>query len=107
MSDWTIISDGDGDITIEKDSLQNIYIPKLSSNGYVSTNNGTGLLSVSSTIPWSVIATTPTTLSGYGITDAYNIYNHDGTLTGNRTLSGNNYSLSDTGLGQFLVRDHT
>jgi len=51
--------------------------------GYLKTNVN-GVISNTATIPWSTVSTTPTTISGYGITDALTI----GT-TATTALAGN------------------
>lgn len=44
-------------------------LSSLTTNGYVKTTGGTGTLGVSATVPWADVASTPTTLAGYGITN--------------------------------------
>ena len=57
--------DIDGDLSITDDvTLSNFGA------GYLKTNVN-GVVSNTATIPWSTVSSTPTTISGYGITDAF------------------------------------
>jgi|DEB0MinimDraft_4_1074332.scaffolds.fasta_scaffold00050_5 hypothetical protein len=57
--------DIDGDLSVTDDvTLSNFGA------GYLKTNVN-GVVSNTATIPWSTVSSTPTTISGYGITDAF------------------------------------
>lgn len=84
--------DIDGDLSITDDvTLSNFGA------GYLKTNVN-GVVSNTATIPWSTVSTTPTTISGYGITDALQIGTTAATaLAGNTSLFDGAYSsLSGT-----------
>ena len=63
--------------------------------GYLKTNVN-GVISNTATIPWSTVSTTPTTISGYGITDALAIGTTSTTaMAGNTTIPTNNNQLTN------------
>jgi len=79
--------DIDGDLSVTDDvTLSNFGV------GYLKTNVN-GVVSNTATIPWSAVSSTPTTISGYGITDALAI----GT-TATTAMAGNT-SLFDGAYG--------
>ena len=82
--------DIDGDLSITDDvTLSNFGA------GYLKTNVN-GVVSNTATIPWSTVSTTPTTISGYGITDALVIGTTATTaLAGNTTIPTNNNQLTN------------
>ena len=82
--------DIDGDLSITDDvTLSNFGA------GYLKTNVN-GVVSNTATIPWSTVSTTPTTISGYGITDALQIGTTATTaLAGNTTIPTNNNQLTN------------
>ena len=76
--------DIDGDLSITDDvTLSNFGA------GYLKTNVN-GVVSNTATIPWATVSSTPTTISGYGITDALVI----GT-TATTAMAGNTLSAQD------------
>ena len=76
--------DIDGDLSITDDvTLSNFGA------GYLKTNVN-GVVSNTATIPWATVSSTPTTISGYGITDALAI----GT-TATTAMAGNTLSAQD------------
>lgn len=88
-------------------SAVNIIFPLLggSGTGYVAIDN-TGLLSFSDTFGWSDITGTPTTLSGYGITDSYPLSgNPSGFLTSASSLSWSNITGTPTTLAGYGITD--
>ena len=63
--------------------------------GYLKTNVN-GVISNTATIPWSTVSSTPTTISGYGITDALAIGTTATTaMAGNTTIPTNNNQLTN------------
>ena len=76
--------DIDGDLSVTDDvTLSNFGA------GYLKTNVN-GVVSNTATIPWATVSSTPTTISGYGITDALVI----GT-TATTAMAGNTLSAQD------------
>ena len=79
--------DIDGDLSITDDvTLSNFGA------GYLKTNTN-GVVSNTATIPWSTVSSTPTTISGYGITDALAIGTTASTaMAGNTSLFDGAYA---------------
>lgn len=77
--------DIDGDLSVTDDvTLSNFGA------GYLKTNVN-GVVSNTATIPWATVSSTPTTISGYGITDALAIGTTATTaLAGNTTIPSGN-----------------
>ena len=82
--------DIDGDLSITDDvTLSNFGA------GYLKTNVN-GVVSNTATIPWATVSSTPTTISGYGITDALAIGTTATTaMAGNTTIPTNNNQLTN------------
>lgn len=88
-------------------SAVNIIFPLLggSGTGYVAIDNA-GLLSFADTFGWSDITGTPTTLSGYGITDSYPLSgNPSGFLTSASSLSWSKITGTPTTLAGYGITD--
>ena len=82
--------DIDGDLSVTDDvTLSNFGA------GYLKTNVN-GVVSNTATIPWATVSSTPTTISGYGITDALAIGTTATTaMAGNTTIPTNNNQLTN------------
>lgn len=69
-----------------------LQAPTSPATGYM-FRSGTGAVTWNATLPWASIATTPTTLAGYGITDAVT---HTAALTANRVVLGAGTGVAKT-----------
>jgi hypothetical protein len=75
--------------------------------GYLKTNVN-GVISNTATIPWSTVSSTPTTISGYGITDALAIGTTSTTaMAGNTSLFDGAYSSLSGIPSTFAPSSHT
>ncbi len=88
-----LIIEADQDLHLNPDG--SIVLPQFT-QGYLKTNVN-GVVSTTTTIPWSTISSTPTTLAGYGITDG----------GGGEANVQSNWTETDTNSDAFILNKPT